>query len=132
MITQEMSTLITGATSAAGGAVTVGWIAKVLIQRYLRENDKKHELSATGMAMIANKLSDIALEIAVVKQVLTDVAAVKNQVSKDHDKLIALSTWNEKYREDLLAQFNKIRKIELAVEEVGTFISQIRRSQSNG
>ena len=53
-------------------------------------------------------------------------------VAKDHDTLIEIRTWNTKYKDDLVAQFSKIRCIENNIDDISTLISGLRRAASNG
>lgn len=132
MDAELITTLVTAIGGSAGGALTAGWLAKLLIKRFLKDNDKKHDLAASALQAIAGKLGEMVTELAVIRTTLGQVVALKEQVAKDHDHIIELRTWNEKSRSDLTAQFGKIRQVEKDMDEICNLISHLRRGAGNG
>lgn len=127
MDAQTTSTLVTAVGGTAGGALTAGWVAKLLIKRFIDRNDKQHDQSAQGLKQVADTLADIATELAVIRTTLGQVSALKDRVEKDHDIVVELRTWNTKYKDDLAAQFGKLRHMDERIEDVCKLISSLRR-----
>jgi methyl-accepting chemotaxis protein len=109
------------AAGTAGGALTAGWIAKTLIQRFLKTNDEKHKSSAEALAklgkasrlshdQITEKLTKIATDLAVIKSRMGEVLHIREQVA-DNGKQIAVS--NERIAsnsEDIDKGFHSVRR----------------------
>jgi chromosome segregation ATPase len=126
MSPETLQQAATVAGSAATGAVATGWLVKFLVTKFVRDNEKKHEATDKSLKEISKTLETIAKEIAVISTVLGQVAALKEQIAKDHDTVIELKTWNTKHGADLRAQFGKIRDIEHRFEDVSNLISGMR------
>ena len=97
-------TLITTAVGVGGvgtGGLSVGWIAKILIERYIKNNDKKHELSSKAIstladaqkksnAIISNKLEKITVDLEVIKARMGEVMSTRDDV-KVNTKDVAIA-----------------------------------------
>lgn len=125
-IPPEAITATIGVVGAAGGTITTGWIAKLLISRYIKQNDEKHQSHDNAVQKILSKLEGISTDVAVIKNVLSQISLLKSQVAADHDKIVQMSTWNEKYKDDLKQQWTRVRSIEKDVEDVSKLISSLR------
>jgi len=135
---QTAAVLATGLTGVFGGAFTAGFLARFFFKRYIEENDKKHYLAEQKQAYINQKLVEISGEVkdklggistdlAVIKAMYGEFAALKAQILTDHDELIRLGEHNKKHIKDINNQHDKIRGIHSRLEETRTLISGLRR-----
>lgn len=126
-----MEPVLTTIFGVAGGSITTGWIAKFLIQRFLKQNDKKHEEAKTYSDTLFKKLDIVKENQVDLLLKMERVLVLKEQIVSDHDTVIALKEWNGKYKGDLIAQFVKIKDIEDRFEGVSKLISTLRREAEN-
>ena len=97
--------LILGFVAALGGGGLVGWIAKVAIANYIKNNDQKHVESRKDHKEISDKVGEIKTDIAVINTKLDRINGVG-------DKVIVLEQTMEKHSKDIDAAHNRIRSVE--------------------
>ena len=131
MDSQTVTSIAAAVVGTVGGGLTTGWIAKILISRFITRNDKRHDDTTKILQEVSKELAAIAVDMAVIRTTLGQVTAIKEQVGKDHDTLIKLETWQQKYQGDLVAQFGKIRDIEQRFDDLSRLISGLRRDAGN-
>lgn len=136
----EITNLISTSLGIGGGAVTVGWVAKLLITRYIRDNDKKHDYASKALNKLAQRqdtynkettefLQDLKVDIEVIKRAIGEVAAFRDKITS-HDKQIAIAESKiDASKHDISAGFNGVRS---RMEEVNKEISDLKRFYKNG
>jgi len=96
----DWTNILVAVIGASGGAGFVGWIAKLLIGRFLRENDNKHLLAMEAIQKVADrqykshralsdKLSDLKTDTEVVKTRIGEVLNIRSDVI-DQGKEVAI------------------------------------------
>lgn len=139
------TTTITTLAAVAGslsGTLATGALAWFFFVRYIKQNDKKHEKTnktidnnqektRKAIEKIADSLTDIVKDLAGIKIALGHVIELKPQIQKDHDEVIRMGEWKEKYCKDLLNQFEAIRCIENRFEDLNKVISSFSREAAS-
>lgn len=97
----ELADIVVPAASAAGGGLTVGWIAKLLIQNWL----KKHEAMESSVGTMLIQLTRIEERVSTLQRAEErardqgrDIAVIQKQI--------------EEFREDLNGVGRKVRSME--------------------
>ena len=96
--------IILGIIGAAGGGLSVGWIAKLFFGNYIKTNDEKHADSRRDHKEISDKVSGIKTDIAVINTKLDLINGVSERV-------VILEQACNRYGKDLSAAHEKIRSI---------------------
>lgn len=108
-------------TGVAGGSVAVGWVTRLLIKRFIQENDSKHALAAKAIQSIADaqskayrriseKLNQITVDIEVIKTRMGEVINIRDDVkANSKDVAIALERIVAN-AEDIDAGFSSVRR----------------------
>lgn len=125
---EGLDSLLATGVGVGGGSITVGWVAKTLITRYLKENDKKHEQATREIAKarqvqrqafdaFSDKLSSIKTDIAVIKSRMGEVINVRDDVKENsRDVAVALERI-EQNAEDIDEGFASLRKAQRRIVE---------------
>ncbi len=134
MTSEMISTLMSTGLGVGGGSLTVGWIAKLLIKRFLAENDNKHALAAKSIEslakahrqsyqLISEKLSKITTDIEVVKTRMGEVMNVRDDVKLNSQNTAIALERIAANAEDIDAGFASIRE---QLKETKKQLSDIR------
>ena len=117
----SLESMISIGAGVGGGSLTVGWIAKMLISRFIQENDRKHNYAAKAIKAladshekaydkIASNLSTMNTDIAVIKARIGEVMAVQEEVKQNgRDVAIALERIGSN-SDDIDAGFSSMRE----------------------
>lgn len=113
----DSSLLMAGSAVAgtAGGGLTVGWIAKILIRNYIKTNEERHNKSEKTLNKVNAALDVINQTMAGMSVSMGQLIELRDRINSDHDEIIKMKVYNKKFHDDLMAQFDKIRNIELTV-----------------
>lgn len=112
---------MTAAAGAGSGSLTIGWIAKVLISRFIKENDSKHRITAEAMRSIsksyekqniavAEKLSRLDTSLEIIKARMGEVMNVREDVITQGRELAVLQTEVKAAQKDIDEGFQATRK----------------------
>ena len=86
--------------SALSSGAMVMYLAKLLIGRSLEKQDT-----------MADMLSEMRVDLAVIKRDISHALELRSDVKADHDKIIVLEQKAEKAKEDLNEAWKKVRSI---------------------
>jgi len=96
----SIETLVSAGVGVGGGSVTVGWIAKLLIQRLIKENDQRHIRASEAInkmvkdyqrqnSDVISKLGKMTTDIEVIKARIGEVMNIRGDVI-DNTKALTL------------------------------------------
>ena len=147
MMTPEM--IAAGVLGLGGGSVSVGWVAKLLITRYIKENDTRHNQAGKAIGKLgeaqrsvykelgnaqnliyqelSSKLSEIVTDIAVIKSRMGEVMNVRDDV-KENSRAVAIALERiTQNAEDIDHGFASVRKQLMRTEDK---ISELQKTGS--
>lgn len=95
-----IETIVSAGVGVGGGSITVGWIAKLLIQRLIKENDQRHVRAAEAInkmvkdyqrqnSDVISKLGKMTTDIEVIKARIGEVMNIRGDVI-DNTKALTL------------------------------------------
>lgn len=116
----SLETILGTGLGVGGGSVTVGWVAKYLLTRFIEKNDEKHKLSAKAIQKLADahrvaynqlseKLSSINTDLAVIKSRMGEVLTVREDVKANTKDVAVALERIEANTQDIDAGFMSMR-----------------------
>lgn len=98
-----MNDVVVPAVSAIGGGVSVGWVAKVLLQNWFKRNEENHDKAATQIQSMSIGMTRIEEQLKVLGRI--------EAASRDQDKVLAvLQARFEKLMDDVNRMGRKLRE----------------------
>lgn len=88
----ELADAVGHAASAAGGGVTIGWIAKFLIQNWIKAHDSRADKIGEALEKVAAKLGSIAVELGKVEVRLGALETSAAKAGEFGEKIAILGT----------------------------------------
>lgn len=126
MIPQERSldsleidwpTVISAGGSALAGALGTGFLLKLLIARYISDNDTKHKESKGAIRELSKNVSEMNTELKVVSSKIGDVMAFRDKLNEHEKNLAVAAVTREKIEKDVNAAHTCIRHVKERVSE---------------
>jgi len=77
------------AGGTAVGGLSVGWIAKLLIHRYIEQNDQKHQSQDKALREINKALGVLQTDFAVIRSNIVEAIKLRDDVAR-HDREVAV------------------------------------------
>jgi len=96
----SIETIVSAGVGVGGGSITVGWIAKLLIERLIKENDQRHIRASEAInkmvkdyqrqnSDVISKLGKMTTDIEVIKARIGEVMNIRGDVI-DNTKALTL------------------------------------------
>ena len=96
-----LDTVLNNLLGVGGGAVTVGWLAKILIKKFIADNDEKHETATKAIESMkaaqkkayqnhSDKLTILMTDLAVIKSRMGEVMTLHDD-TRQNGKDIAVA-----------------------------------------
>ena len=85
----DAQTIIAAGTGLAGGSVSVGWIAKILISRYISRRDKLDDDFSLSLKEISKQLSSLETSQRVIEARIAETINIRKDV-QDNGKILAV------------------------------------------
>lgn len=98
-----MAEVAVPAMSAAGGGLTVGWVAKVLIQRLLQSHDN-----------VVNEIRAMVIQLTRVEERVTTLQRTEERTHAQDRMLAVIQNQMTEFKEDLNGVGRKLRTMEQA------------------
>lgn len=96
--------LLTPAVSAVGGGLTVGWIAKLMIQNWIRRNEASHDAASKSIQSIQISLTRIEEQTRI-------MARIEDQVRSQDKSVAVMESQLKKLIEDVNGLGQKLRQV---------------------
>ena len=96
--------LLTPAVSAVGGGLTVGWIAKVMIQNWIRRNEQSHEQNSKS-------IHEIQIALTRIEEQTRGMSRIEDQVRSQDKSVAVMESQLKKLIDDLNAIGQKLRQV---------------------
>jgi hypothetical protein len=100
-MTMDLSDVAVPAMSAAGGGLTVGWIAKVLIQRLLQSHDN-----------VVNEIRAMVVQLTRVEERVTTLQRTEERTHAQDRILAVMQSQLAEFKDDLNGVGRKVRAME--------------------
>jgi len=125
----DWPTVISAASSAFVGATTTGILIRLLVTRYISDNDQKHAASQVGIKEISKELSELNTEVKVILARIADTMKLQGQVT-EHDRSIAImQKGDEKIEKDLNHLHSNVRTMKERIIEHDAKLLLITRKE---